>query len=133
MLAKAHIARKDLGLDEATYRAVVSRISGGHADSAGKLSGRQLDDLLSEFMRLGWKPKTVPKAAAKDPMAGKVRALWITLADAGVVRDRSEEALRSYVARMTRRSDLRFCSPVEKGRLIEALKQWADRAGVDLQ
>jgi phage gp16-like protein len=114
MLAKAHIARKDLGLDEATYRAVVSRISGGHADSAGKLSGRQLDDLLSEFMRLGWKPKTVPKAA-------------------GVVRDRSEEALRSYVARMTRRSDLRFCSPVEKGRLIEALKQWADRAGVDLQ
>lgn len=132
MLAKVHIARKDLGMDEETYRAVISRMTKGKADSAKALSDAALNDLLAEFKRLGWKAKAAPRTAAKDPLSGKIRALWIGLAKAGVVRDRSEAALRGYVERMTGKSDLRFCDVRQKGRLIESLKQWADREGVTL-
>jgi len=130
MLAKVHIARKDLGMDEETYRAVISRMSNGKADSAKALSDAALNDLLAEFKRLGWQAKATPRTAAKDPLAGKVRALWRALANAGVVRDRSEAALRGYVHRMTDKSDLRFCDAREKGRVIESLKQWAAREGL---
>ncbi|GAB3452024.1 gp16 family protein [Insolitispirillum peregrinum] len=130
MLAKVHIAKKALSLDEETYRAVISRMSKGKATSASTLSDTGLNDLLQEFKRLGWQAqKAAPRTAAKDPLAGKVRALWIALAEAGVVRDRSEAALRGYVQRMTGTSDLRFCDAGQKGRLIESLKQWAARAG----
>lgn len=129
MLAKVHIAKKALSLDEETYRAVISRMSKGKADSAKALSDTDLSDLLQEFRRLGWQAKATPRTAAKDPLAGKVRALWMALAEAGVVRDRSEAALRGYVQRMTGTSDLRFCDAGQKGRLIESLKQWAARAG----
>lgn len=127
MLAKVHIAQKDLGMDEETYRAVISRITKGKADSAKALSDAALNDLLEEFKRLGWKAKAAPRTATKDPLSGKIRALWMALADAGVVRDRSEAALRGYVERMTGKSDLRFCDVRQKGRLIESLKQWAAR------
>lgn len=128
MLAKVHIAKKDLALMDDCYRAVVSRIAHGRTDSAGKLSDGELNDLLREFKRLGWSAsKGVPRSAARDPQAQKIRALWFALADAGIVHNRSETALRGYVQRMTGASDLRFCSSVEKRRLIETLKQWGLR------
>lgn len=131
MLAKVHIAKKALSLDEETYRAVIQRLTNGRADSAKALSDAALNDLLQEFKRLGWQAqKAAPRTAAKDLLAGKVRALWMALAEAGVVRDRSEAALRGYVQRMTGTSDLRFCDAGQKGRLIESLKQWAAREGV---
>lgn len=134
MLAKVHIAKKDLALDEATYRDIVSRISRGRTDSAGQLTFAQLNDLLAEFKAKGWKPKAAAtgRGAAKDPQSRMIRGLWIELADAGVVRDRRESALRAYVQRMTGMADLRFCDPHHKSRLIEEMKAWADRAGVEI-
>jgi len=135
MLAKVHIAKKDLALDDATYRDIIDRVSGGRTDSAGKLAFAQLNDLLTEFKRLGWKPKAAAlgRGAAKDPQSRMIRGLWIELADAGVVRDRRESALRAYVKRMTNRDDLRFCDGHEKHQLIEALKAWGGREGVVFQ
>lgn len=134
MLAKIHIARKDLGLEDDDYRDVIERVSKGRTRSAGQLSQAALHDLLAEFRRLGWKPKAAAlgRGAASDPQSKKVRALWLALAEAGVVRDKSEKALRSYVHRMTGRDDLRFCDPAEKWRLIESLKSWAVREGVEI-
>lgn len=133
MLAKVHIARKDLGLDDDTYRDVIERISTGRARSAKDLRYGELNDLLREFRDKGWKPKaaTAGGGAAKDAQSRKVWALWFALADAGVVRNRSAAALRAYVKRMVDREDLRFCDQKDKAKLIEELKAWCDRAGVE--
>jgi Mu-like prophage protein gp16 len=81
-LSKIHIAKKDLGLDDDTYRALLSRITG--QSSAKDLSPLQVAKVLQEFERLGWKAKQgrdKPKPAAdKAKLVGKIEA---QLAEAG--------------------------------------------------
>lgn len=135
MLAKTHIAKKELALSDEDYRAIVARVARGRSDSAGKLTLAQLHDLLAEFKRLGWRPKAAAtgRGAARDPQSRMARGIWIELCKAGVVRDPSEQALRAYVKRMTGCDDLRFCDPWAKSKLIEALLAWAARCGVEVE
>ena len=51
MLAKVHIGKKRLGLDDETYRALLSDAYG--VNTAAKLSVKQLDDLLMRFQAMG--------------------------------------------------------------------------------
>lgn len=51
MLAKVHIGKKRLGLDDETYRALLSDTYG--VNTAAKLSVKQLDDLLMRFQAMG--------------------------------------------------------------------------------
>ncbi|MDY0212578.1 MAG: regulatory protein GemA [Desulfuromonadaceae bacterium] len=67
LLAKIHIAKKDLGLDDATYRAAISMISGGKTDSSAKLNAPQRRDLVEHFKALGWQPKPARKAGKGKP------------------------------------------------------------------
>ncbi|GAB5833910.1 regulatory protein GemA [Staphylococcus aureus] len=55
-LAKIHIAKAQLGMDDDTYRALLARVAG--VRSAKDLGPRQIDQVLVEFQRLGWKPKS---------------------------------------------------------------------------
>lgn len=55
-LAALHIAKAQLGLDDATYRDVIRRVSaanGPKVESAGKLDRNQMRATLEEFRRLG--------------------------------------------------------------------------------
>ncbi len=70
-LAKIHIAKKELGLDDDLYRAVLLRVTG--KDSASKLNSKQATSLLAEFKSLGWKPKTVRRAGRARPKAARSR------------------------------------------------------------
>jgi phage gp16-like protein len=47
MLAKVHIARKDLGIDDDTYRDVLTRVTG--RTSSADCTRSQIVDLLDEF------------------------------------------------------------------------------------
>ena len=58
-LSKIHIAKKDLGLDDETYRALLVRVAG--VRSAKDLNPRQTGAVLAEFARLGWEPTQVKK------------------------------------------------------------------------
>jgi phage gp16-like protein len=85
-LAQVHIAAKELGMDDDTYRALLARVAG--VRSAKQLNARQLKQVLDEFRRLGWVPKPGKKAGRKKPrtppsrkaVMDKVEAL---LAEAG--------------------------------------------------
>ncbi|KMQ73769.1 regulatory protein GemA [Marinobacter subterrani] len=85
-LAQVHIAAKELGMDDDTYRALLARVAG--VRSAKHLNARQLSQVLDEFRRLGWVPKPGKKAGRKKPrtppsrkaVMDKVEAL---LAEAG--------------------------------------------------
>ena len=66
LLAKAHIAKKDLGLRDDEYEACILRIAPG-CFSAGSLTVPQLEDLVDYFRQIGWRPapKRKPKTAAQ--------------------------------------------------------------------
>ncbi len=63
LLAKVHIARKDLNMAGADYRGMLETLF--NTDSAGKLSIKQLENLVQHFGKLGWQEK---------PRRGKPRA-----------------------------------------------------------
>ncbi len=58
LLAKVHIAKKDLGLDDAAYRAVLARHG---VESSSKLDMKGLEKLLTHMEKLGW--VSTPKQA----------------------------------------------------------------------
>jgi len=62
MLAKVHLAKRDLALSEADYRAVLSVQFG--VDSAADLEDRELGRLLDHFRSKGWHPAI--KRARRD-------------------------------------------------------------------
>lgn len=53
LLAKVHIARKDLGLSEEEYRATLRELFG--TESAAQLSEGQLGELVEHFLHRGWR------------------------------------------------------------------------------
>lgn len=78
-LSKIHIAKKDLALDDDTYRALLARVTGKR--SAKDLTPRQVSAVLAEFERLGWEPKPAAKAgrtpkpsADRAALMGKIEA-----------------------------------------------------------
>jgi phage gp16-like protein len=131
MLAKVHLARKELGLSEEDYRAVLQRAAG--AASAGDLSAAGLDRAIAEFRRLGWQqsPATAGAArkAASFPAARKARSLWISLWQLGVVRSPTEQSLEAFARRQLKVDRLQWADEAQVYRLIEALKAMATRAG----
>jgi phage gp16-like protein len=132
-LAKIHIAAKDLGLAEDDYRALL--YSRYKVRSAADLSQRRAWDLLEHFRALGWRPRPTgsgpgparPAPRPDDPQSRKILALWISLGQAGALRNASDMALNAYCKRMVGVDALRFATPAMKSRLIEHLKEWQRR------
>lgn len=62
-LAKVHIAKQQLGMDDDSYRALLTRVAG--VKSAKDLNPRQMGAVLAELERLGFKPKSTRQGRAK--------------------------------------------------------------------
>ena len=126
-LAQIHIAKKDLGLDDDTYRSMLFTVARVHSSKDLDFHGRKR--VLAHMKARGWKNKPAAKAKSTRPLASddqskKIRALWIELRDAGAVNDPSEAALAAYVRRMTKVSALQWLSVEQASRVIESLKKW---------
>lgn len=134
LVAKVHIARKELGLDEDTYRSVIAKAAQGK-ESAADCSEKELVAVLDHFKARGFAPK--PRAgtagprqrAADHPSARKARALWISLYHLGAVRNSSEQALEAFATRQLGCQHMQWMRQSDCFRLIEALKAMADRNG----
>ncbi|MFE0757206.1 phage protein GemA/Gp16 family protein [Inquilinus sp. NPDC058860] len=118
-IAKVHVAKKQLGLDDETYRAVLRRVTG--RDSAADLNEVQLGNVIREFVRLGW-------TGGADLRTGRtstgrlIRALW---RDAS--REKSEASLRSMIRRVLGLAEDVIPEPdmlavADASKVIEALK-----------
>lgn len=140
MLAKVHIAKKELGLDDETYREVLSRVT-GKTSSAG-LKDHQLDAVLTEFKRLGWKPKPAkakpggprPRPESDKPHVRKVFAIWTDMCQVGIPVIANRAGLIAFVQRMTKTeqrpaglSDPEWLSPDDANKVVEGLKAWRKR------
>lgn len=131
MLAKIHVAKKQLGLDEDDYRQILLEEAG--RTSAGDCSEAELERVLRRFEAKGFKPlpKAGPAASrpAHHPVARKARALWISLYHLGAVEKSSEQALEAFAKRQLKCERLVWADQRQGYRLIEALKAMALRHG----
>ncbi len=129
MLAKVHIARKEMGLDDPSYRDVVQRIT-GHRSAADCTDG-QLHALLAEFQRLGWKPQPATRRSNR-PNIRMIFGLWAEMTP--LLADPSEAALRSFVRRQTKSvknpqgvGAPEWLDASDANKVIEGLKAWMAR------
>lgn len=127
-LAAIHVANKQLGLDEDTARDLYERVTGKR--SLREMNDRQLQLIVAEQRRQGFKPA---EKGLQGPFAKKLQALWIAAWNLGIVRDRHDQALLSFVKRQTGIEHTRFLLIAEDAaKAVEALKAWMTReAGVD--
>ncbi|KAA6405046.1 regulatory protein GemA [Candidatus Tokpelaia sp.] len=131
-LAKIHIGKKALGLDDDTYRAMLHRLT-GH-ESAKALTAAQMVRVLEEMKRNGAFAK--PLKGTRRPLEGqyakKLQALWIAGWNLGVIKNKDDKALIAFVSRQTGLSHTRFLRYADDARrAIEALKGWIAReAGI---
>jgi hypothetical protein len=142
--ARLGIARRalidDHGWDEDRYRAhLAAHGAGDHKGrpSASTLSGPQLDAALAELEAIAGRQHGEGSILARCHRGrrgqwGKVIALWCALADAEVVRDRSEAAMLAWAKRHIRAARVEWAGGRDLHRCIEALKSWAAREGVPL-
>jgi phage gp16-like protein len=141
-LAKIHIAAEQLGLlssiDDTAYRAMLWAV--GRVHSAKDLDAAGRSAVLKHLRGCGFKDRAGDGGTRykKGTQAALIRWLWTCLANAGVVRDGSDRALRRYIAQHARK----FPHPVvteiapqhldelECNDIIEQLKSWCRSRGV---
>lgn len=132
MLAAIHVAKKQLGLDDDTYRAVLVRVTG--KDSTRAMSEAERQRVVEEFRKAGFKKASKPsKTRAAGSYRAKLQALWIALWNLGLINDPSDDAMTAFVRRQAKLDHTRFLFHHEDASaVIEALKDWMTRAaGVD--
>lgn len=131
-----HAIASKVGLDDDTRRDLIERETGKRSarDLSWAEAGRVIDCLKGLApARTATAPTAKGAASLDGRYAGKLRALWISGWHLGVVHDRSDKALLSFVERQTGLSHLRFLhDPAEAALAIEGLKAWfAREANVD--
>ncbi|QXN68022.1 GemA protein [Microcystis phage Mwe-Yong1] len=128
-LKAIHVARKQLGLDEETYRATLAEVTG--KASSADMTEAERQKVLEHFRQKGFKgASTGRRKPLEGRFAGKLQALWIAGWNLGLIRDRDDRALVAFVKRQTGIEAVRFLRHgADAMKAIEALKGWLERAG----
>lgn len=129
MIATIHTLKGQIGFDDDAYRDFLQAQTGKRSskDLSVSESGRVI-----ERMREITGERAIKGAVAglDTPIGGKLRALWIAGYNLGIVRDRSDKAMLSFLQRQTGVSHVRFLAlPRDSANAIEGLKSWLARTG----
>jgi hypothetical protein len=132
LLAKIHIAKKELGLDDDLYREILSSEFACLPVRQGVRSSKDMTDqqaikLINIFKEKGWVPKSKPKKyddqkgdiySASPKQKRMIEVLWHN-----VYRGNSETLhLRQFLFNHFKVSDIRFLDKDKAHMAIEALK-----------
>lgn len=141
-----HIAKSQLAMDELSYRELLKRLT--NKISSTKCTVVELHKVLHELQTKGAKVKYFAKKARKptaySPATGettvksqithKIRAVWITMAKQGFLRDGSEKALNAYMRKVINTKNrpiivlnVGALEPHEAAKMLEILKKWHKR------
>lgn len=104
MLAKIHIAKKELGLDDRAYRYVLVKTTG--KGSCKNMTHMELEQVLDVFQRLGFVPKKRAQVGFmidKEGMIKRISALAELVMGKGW-----KKRVRGYVRKKYGVDDLRF-------------------------
>lgn len=141
-LAAIHMAQKALHLSAEDASALKLAVT-GQASSA-TMSAGQRKAYLAHLSALQVRAGLIDPRPAKRPFVqrsaqddqderwGKARALWHALALAGEVHTDTDAALQAYIKRQTHLEAWRFLNTFQMNSVIEALKQWCQRNGMNV-
>lgn len=126
MIAKIKIAQKVLAMNDDSYRALLTRVTG--KDSAAALEKREMEAVLREMQRLGWKPVnpqgTRPRVASeKDRTIAKIGAILKEL-------NLSWNYAHGMAKAMFARERVEWLDAVELHKLMQALAVYQRRQRV---
>jgi len=127
-LSKIHIAKKDLGLDDETYRSLLGRVAG--VRSAKDLNPRQIGSVLAEFARLGWESTPARKHGRKAPKTALDRAKLVGKIEAFLAEAKRSWAYADGMAmRMFKVERVEWLDPGQLQKMVAALTYDARRHG----
>jgi len=133
-LAIIHLAKKQLGLDDAAYRAILS--GAGVASAKDITSDVQFNTVMSAFHRLGFLStrrgkinKYETRVHGKRPMISRRQEYYIKGLWALASRAKDEKSLRRMVKRIGKVDDISFLTRRDASALILALRDTCWKAG----
>jgi hypothetical protein len=132
------VGKRELRMEEEDYRCLLERHGAGLIGDKHSATTMTIDGLkaaLDEMRAKGFTPQGKTLAGAADwrkPRIAKITALWCTLADAGVIKNRSEASMIKFCARLTHKPRLEWASANDLNACIQALRAWAKNTGVKL-
>ena len=132
ILAKIHVAKKQLAMEDDAYRAMLMSVAG--VKSSKDLTVAQAEKVLAHLQKCGFKPlapKTRPCAPAAD-RAALVRKLGAQLGAAGrdwAYLERAADGRTSMVRRICGVDAISFCDAWMLRKLVAALTYDAKRHG----
>ena len=109
--------RRKLGLSDEDYRALLEGVSG--KTSTKELNAYQLKEVLRRMREAGFHTATAPQLR-------KIRSLWFSMYDEGIVKSKTEQSISAYIRRITKKN-VNACGVKDLQRVIETLKQRIDR------
>ena len=127
-----HVAKTKLGLDDDVYRDILASTTG--KTSSKLLTPAQLEAVLDRLKQLGFEVesnKTGVKNLASDAQSKLIRHLWLQLYHAGQVKNGSEKALAKFIENRVKVSALQFLSSESADMVINHLRQWCKRCGIE--
>ena len=135
LLRLIHVGKRELDLDDDTYRNLLERITG--ARSCKGLPVAKLEAVLAEMRAKGFhvQQRRAPRHTAgsnRSPRISKIIAIWCAMRDAGVLDNPSFKALDAWCDQHTGGKPLKWAGTDELNACIEGLKSWAAREGVEL-
>jgi phage gp16-like protein len=126
LLRAVRAAANRIGIEDDDRKALQLQITG--KASLADMTPAELGKMLDHFNRDD-KGRGLGGSQTR-PHISKVRALWWTLYWLNEVDSPNDKALDAFVRRQTGIAALRFLDHRNAPAIIEALKKWAERAGV---
>lgn len=108
LLAKIHIAKKDMGLTDDQYEAM---LSGMKVKSAKDLTILQLEKLVQYMMHYGWRPG---KSRKPKPVDAQINALKGRVQEASLGIPNGQERLPGLIRKICGVDGLIWCRNVNK-------------------
>lgn len=128
LIQQIHIAKSQLGLDEADYRALLKDVGG--ASSSKDMTPQQLQAVLQALVQAGFKSTSKGAPDGKKSPRANVRlifGLWTELGRKQLVENASRPALLAFVQRMTGVGHPDWLDNAQANKVVEALKAIRDR------
>lgn len=125
-LAKIHLAKKQLNMDDAVYREIIRAVGRAQTGSSKDLDHAGRKRVLEHFKSCGFGLAKTPPPQGWQ--AAKLEKLWTALGEAGALKSPSPTGLVNFVQARAGVSALKFLSTAQASTLTEALKAWLKRA-----
>lgn len=127
LISAINVAKGNLAMEEADYRALLARVTG--KDSLRQMNSDEHTRVLDELRAKG-APRQQPSKGLSGPYAKKLQALWIAGWNLGVIHNRTDAAMLTFIKGQTGIEHTRFLRAAADGKAaVEALKSWVARVG----